>query len=332
MTQKAAPSALSDQRPATSRWARIRNSTHWHFFVGGMRLLWDYRGYSLTSLGLTILQEIVALWPAKLLGQFVDRLQTGELGNVVWLFMGASVLYPIVLRINVIISNKMFYEMELQKRIEWLERVGLRRDCAGDAEKAGSAVVTITNAVSAMCHLAFYSVRSVAPIFVKVIAVCSALLAYSRVLGLTYLASLAIPIAMTISYNKRMRALRDTQYSLAGESNGAGVKTMIEGKNEETRNRFLQIMVKRRNVLFALLAKSQIATFLRTTVLTGSQFVVVFIALAMRQQLGLTPGDFTTIVGYTSQVATATLGAASVIDTIIDLSRAYTVYVQAHGE
>jgi ABC-type multidrug transport system fused ATPase/permease subunit len=323
-------------RARQSRWRlalqRARATTHWHFFAGTLRLLWEYRRFSITSLCLTIFQEIAALWPARLLGQFVDRLETGDLGNVVWLFMGASVLYPLVLRTNVVLSNKMMYEMEAQKRIEWTRRVGLRRDCADDAEQAGSAITRIMNAVSATCNLAFYSVRSIAPIFVKVIVVSSALLAYSQVLGLTYLAGLSIPIVLTILYNKHMRALRDRQYGLAGQSTGAGVKAILEGQNDQARSKFLQIMVERRNVLFTLVAKSQLATLARTVALIGSQFAVVFVALAMRQRLGLTPGDFTTIVGYTGQVAAATLGVASVVDAIVDLTRAYSVYVQAHGE
>lgn len=311
---------------------RAKASTHWHFFAGALHLLWEYRRYSIPSLSITVFQEIAALWPAKLLGQFVDGLESGDLGNVVWLFLGASVLYPLVLRTNVVISNRMFYQMEAQKRIEWTQRVGRRGDCADDAEKAGTAIIRIVNAVSAMCHLAFYSVRSIAPIFVKVIVVSGALLAYSQVLGLTYLASLAIPIIMTIAYNKRMRVLRDAQYSLISEATGTGVKTIADGGSEESRSRFLGVMLRRRKVLFSLVAKSQLANFFRTAVLVGSQFAVVFIALAMRKQLGLTPGDFTTIVGYTGQVAAATLGAASVVDTIVDMTRAYSVFVQAHGE
>ncbi len=311
---------------------RMRGTTDWHFFAGAMQLLWEYRRYSIPSMALTIVQEIAALWPARLLGQFVDRLQTGDPGEVVWLFFGASILYPLLLRTNVIISNRMFYAMELEKRLEWTTRVGKSAQCADDAEKAGNAIIRIVNAVSAMAHMAFYSVRSIAPIFVKVIAVSSALLAYSRTLGLVYLASLSIPLAMTIRYNRRMRALRDRQYEVVSEVTGSAVKALAEHKNPEPRARFLEVMIERRRVLFALLAKSQIANFGRQTVLVGSQFIVVFLALAMRHDLGLTPGDFTTIFGYTGQVAAAVLGAASVYDTIVGLTRAYTVYVDAHGE
>lgn len=311
---------------------RTHGSTDWHFFTGAMRLLWDYRRYSIPSMALTIVQEIAALWPARLLGQFVDRLQGGDPGNVVWLFFGASILYPLLLRTNVIISNRMFYAMELEKRLEWTARVGQSGQCANDAEKAGTAIIRIVNAVSAMAHLAFYSVRSIAPIFVKVIAVSSALLTYSRTLGLVYVASLAIPVWMTIRYNRRVRALRDRQYGVASEVTGTAVKALAEHENPEPRSRFLEVMVERRRILFTLLARSQVANLARTVVLTGSQFAVVFLALAMRHDLGLTPGDFTTIVGYTGQVAAAVLGAASVYDTIVDLTRAYTVYVEAHGE
>jgi hypothetical protein len=52
--------------------------------------------------------------------------------------------------------------------------------------------------------------------------------------------------------------------------------------------------------------------------------------LRMRVRVGLTPGDFTQIVGYTAQVAAAFIGAASVLDAIVSSSRAYHVYTQAH--
>jgi len=62
----------------------------------------------------------------------------------------------------------------------------------------------------------------------------------------------------------------------------------------------------------------------------GSQFLVVFLALGMREKIALTPGDFTKIVGYTAQVAAAFIGAASVVDSIISHVRAYHVYARVH--
>jgi hypothetical protein len=46
--------------------------------------------------------------------------------------------------------------------------------------------------------------------------------------------------------------------------------------------------------------------------------------------LGLTPGDFTRIIGYTTQVAAAFITTASTLDAIVSYSRAYHIYAQAH--
>jgi hypothetical protein len=51
----------------------------------------------------------------------------------------------------------------------------------------------------------------------------------------------------------------------------------------------------------------------------------------MRDRLGLTPGDFTRIAGYTTQVATAFIATASTLDAIISYSRAYHAFTEAHA-
>ena len=63
----------------------------------------------------------------------------------------------------------------------------------------------------------------------------------------------------------------------------------------------------------------------------GSQFLVVFMALFMRQRLNMTAGDFTKIVGYTTQVAAAFINAAACLDAIVSYTRAYHIYAVAYN-
>ncbi|MGQ9554308.1 MAG: hypothetical protein ACUVWR_09365 [Anaerolineae bacterium] len=58
----------------------------------------------------------------------------------------------------------------------------------------------------------------------------------------------------------------------------------------------------------------------------------MFLALAMRAQLNMTPGDFTRIIGYTAQVAAAFISAASCLDSIVSCSRAYHIFARANGD
>jgi len=111
---------------ATSAYGRIKRlieqeiaiDPNWQFARDVLRLIWEYRGYSLAILAVTVLQEVSALWPVSLLGQFIDRLPSGDLGNVVWLFLGASILAPGIMRGNIMLRHKMFYETDFQKRVE----------------------------------------------------------------------------------------------------------------------------------------------------------------------------------------------------------------------
>jgi ABC-type multidrug transport system fused ATPase/permease subunit len=311
----------------------LRAQTHlnWRFASDVAKLLWEYRGHALIVLAITVVAEIVALWPVSLLGQFVDGLQSGDVGATVWLFMGASMLAPIVTRINIIYSNKMFYEMDQQKWVQLTLEVAEDGRCAGDAEKAGAANTRIINAVGAVANVAFYMVRSIAPIVVKIVVVSGSLLAYNRLLAGAYLATLAVPTVMTVAFNNKLRVLRDSQYSIMSEASGAGIRVMSEPQNQSAWEKFQRIVTERKNIIFSLLAKHQIFLNLREIALVGSQFLIVFIALGMREQIGLTPGDFTKIIGYTGQVATAFIGVASVVDSIISQTRAYHVYLQAHG-
>jgi hypothetical protein len=85
-------------------------------------------------------------------------------------------------------------------------------------------------------------------------------------------------------------------------------------------------------VLIALVYKDQFYVYLREVALVGSQFLVVFVALSLRDTIHITPGDFTKIFGYTAQVAASFISAASCLDAIISYSRAYHVYAIADAK
>ena len=81
-------------------------------------------------------------------------------------------------------------------------------------------------------------------------------------------------------------------------------------------------------MLISLVTRHQTFLLIREVTLVGSQFAVVVLALIMRERLGLTPGDFTRIAGYTTQVGVAFIGSASMLDAIMSHTRAYHVYQQ----
>jgi ABC-type multidrug transport system fused ATPase/permease subunit len=306
----------------------VRYDPNWQFARDVWKLIWEYRWYSLAIILVTILQEVSALWPVSLLGDLVDRLESGNLGYVVWLLAGTSLLYPAILRGNVMLRHKMFYETDFQKRVELtLQTTGQGK--AEDAESAGAMNARIANAVSGITNAAYHVLGSFTPVIIKIVVVSGSLLAYNRVLGLTYLGSLVFPALMTVLFNHKLQVLRDAQYSVISKSEGVVIKAITRDDNEDTRHDFVTVMRERKGVLIALLNKHQFFLYLRQAVLIGSQFMVVFIALAMRAQLHLTPGDFTRIIGYTAQVAAAFIEAAACLDAIISYSRAYHVYAQA---
>jgi hypothetical protein len=317
------------RRVATRAAQQLRSSQHWQFYRDILGLLWEYKRYGLAILGVTVVQELAALWPVQLLGQFVDRLQTGDVGNVVVILLGASLLHPAIVRGNVILRHKMFYETEFQKRVELTLQVADETH-AIDAEAAGSAHTSLTQAVSGMTNAAYHLLGSFTPVLIKLIVVSSQLLAYNRLLGLAYVASLFAPVLLTLLFNNKLRVLRDTQYSIINRTSGMGIKAIMERDNQDARGRFLQAMRERTNVLIALIARSQSFLYVREAALVGSQFLVVFLALGMRERLGLTPGDFTRIIGYTAQVAVAFINSVSFVDNIVSYSRAYHVYRQEH--
>jgi hypothetical protein len=293
------------------------------------QLIWEYRWFSLAIILVTILQEVSALWPVNLLGEFVDRLETGGIGQVVWLLLGASLLYPAILRGNVMLRHKMFYETDFQKRVELTLQVSSKAR-GNDVEATGAANARVANAVSGITNAAYHVLGSFTPVIIKIVVVSGSLLAYNRLLGLTYLASLIVPALMTAFFNNKLQVLRDAQYSVMSKGEGVVMRAIVAKEDDPARQEFTDIMRERKGVLIALVNRSQFFLYLRQAVLVGSQFIVVFIALAMRDQLRLTPGDFTKIIGYTTQVAAAFLDAASCLDSIISYSRAYHVYAQAH--
>jgi hypothetical protein len=297
----------------------------WQFVGQVAGLIWSHKLYSLAIFGVTILQEFAALWPVNLLGDFVDRLDGGDLGNVVWLLMGASVLSPAIQRANVILRHKMFYETDYEKRVELVLKDADSGEYVG-SEAAGAAYTRTVNAVSGITNAAYHVLGSFTPVIIKAVIVSGRLLGYNQLLGLVYLATLLVPGVMTLLLNNKLRVLRDSQYSVMGDVSGAGIRTIGERDNEEAKGRFLNAARLRTDVLIALVAKGQSFLYVREAALIGSQFLVVFLALSMRQQIGITAGDFTKIVGYTAQVAAAFISAASCLDSIISNSRAYHVY------
>lgn len=303
----------------------LEYSPSWHFVRDVARLIWESKWFSLAIFVVTIFQEYAALVPVNLLGQFIDRLGTGDMGNTVWLFLLSTLFYPALMRGNVMLRHKMFYEMDYRKNVEMVLKAAEKGD-APSPEAAGAAFARTANAVSGITNAVYHVLGSFTPIIIKIIIVSINLVAYNRLLGQVYVASLLIPAVMTIVFNRWLRVLLDSQYSVASEFSGAGVRTFTERGNEEVKERFRDVMRVRRRVHIHLVIKGQFFIYLREAALIGSQFIVVFMAVAIRTQLGLTPGDFAKIIGYTTQVAAAFIGAASCLDAIISYSRAYHVY------
>ena len=302
----------------------------WQFAGNVAGLIWEYRWYSLAIFAVTIFQEIAALWPVNLLGDFIDRLDTGDMGNTVWLLLAASLFYPGLLRANVILRHKMFYETDLRKRVELVLQAS-DAGCWTDSESAGTLYTKAVNAVSGITNAVYHILASFTPVIIKIVIVSGNLLRYNRALGFSYLGSLSIPLAMTLLFNKKLQVLRDSQYAAIGESSGLGIKAIAEKDDQETRCKFQNVMRVRTNVFISLLARSQSFLYVREAALVGSQFLVVFMALSMRERLQMTAGDFTKIVGYTAQVAAAFINAAACLDAIVSYTRAYHIYAAAYN-
>ena len=302
----------------------------WQFVGNVAGLIWEYRWYSLAIFVVTIFQEIAALWPVNLLGEFIDRLNTGEMGRTVWLLLAASLFYPALLRANAILRHKMFYETDFRKQVELV----LQASDAGrwtDSESAGALYTKAVNAVSGITNAVYHILASFTPVIIKIVIVSGSLLRYNRLLGTSYLGSLLIPLAMTLLFNKQLQVLRDLQYAVIGESSGLGIKAIAEKDNQEAKIKFKHVMRVRTNVFISLLARSQSFLYVREAALVGGQFLVVFLALSMRQRLNMTAGDFTKIVGYTTQVAAAFINAAACLDAIVSYSRAYHIYATTYN-
>lgn len=316
---------LRPRRMATlvAHWFRYQPVGQFITAIG--RLIWRHRVHSLTIFAVTIAQEFAALWPVTLLGDLIDRLGTGDLGNVVWLLLLASLLYPAILRGNVILRHMLFYQTDYQQMVELVLK---EADSATQTSAtAGAAYTRLANAVAGITNAAYHVLGSFTPIVIKIFIVSGRLLAYSRLLGFVYLGSLVVPAVLTVLANSRMRKLRDANYAIGGEVSGMAMEVMSSREDAGTRDTFTQRMTERRGVLQRLVATSQASIYVREAVLVGSQFAVVFIALAARERIGITPGDFAKILGYTTQVAAEFIAAASTLDSVISFSRAYHVYV-----
>lgn len=300
-------------------------NSSWQFMRDVARLIWEYRWFSLAIFAVTIAQEYAALWPVSLLGQFIDALTAGDPGHVVWLLILASFFYPGLVRANVILRHKLFYETDFQKMAELVLRVSDLGEHQ-DTESAAAAYTRAANAVSGITNAAYHVLGSFTPVIIKIVIVAASLLAYNRMLGVVYLVSLIIPAVMTVVFNRRLRVLLDSQYSVVSRTSGAGIKTISDRDNLTARDKFREALVVRKGIYISLVTKSQFYLYAREAVLVGSQFLVVLIALSMRHELGMTPGDFAKIIGYTSQVAAAFINAAACLDAIVSYSRAYHIY------
>ena len=327
------PGRINLQRERIARLLRQKTAINpaWQFIRDIIRLIGDYKWYSLAIFVVTIFQEFAALWPVNLLGQLIDRLESGDLGHVVWLLLAASAFYPGLVRANVILRHWMFYETDFEKRVELILQVSDQGNNP-DMEAAGAAHTRVVNAVAGITNATYYVLGNFTPVIIKIAIVSGSLLGYNKLLGIFYLVSLILPAFMTILFNRRLRVLRDSHYSIMGDVSGAGILSISQKENREARVRFLNAMQVRKKVLVELVTKDQSYLYLREAALVGSQFLVVFLALGMRTRIGITPGDFTRIIGYTAQVAAAFIGAASCLDAIISYSRAYHVFVTANGD
>ena len=225
----------------------------------------------------------------------------------------------------------MFYETDFSKMVELVLQVSSREESM-DTERAGAAWARAANAVSGITNATYHVLGSFTPVVVKIIVVSGSLMAFNRLLGMTYLASLIVPIVMTIGFNNWLRVLRDAQYSVISQVEGLIIRAITAKGSVEAQDKFKRAMRERANVLITLVNKHQFSLYVRHVVLIGSQFAVVFLALHMREELGMTPGDFTRIIGYTTQVALSFLEAAACLDAIVSYSRAYHVYAMAQNK
>ncbi len=289
-------------------------------------MIWQHRWFSVAILGVTVLQEVSALWPVNALGQFIDRLQSGDVTKSLVLLVTTSVLSLGVMRFNVILRHKVFYQTDFQSRVEMTLRLP---SAAEDVEEAGKVNSRIATAVGSITNAAYNVLGSFAPVFVKVTVVAGSLLAYNNVLGWSFLASLVLPILLTAAYNRWQRRLRDHQYAVVTRAEGIGTRLISTPGHYGARTRFMRLMRERRDVLFTIVGRSQLSLYVREVSLLLSQMLVVVLALSMRQRLHMTAGDFTRIIGYTAQVSVAFINAAACLDAVVSYSRAWHVYAEA---
>jgi hypothetical protein len=136
----------------------------------------------------------------------------------------------------------------------------------------------------------WYSLAGFTPVVIKIVIVSGNLLRYNRLLGFPYLGRLVVPAAMTFLFIKQLQVLRDSQYAVIGESSGLGIKAIAEKDNHKGRDKFKHVMRVRTGIFVSLLARSRSFLYVHEASLVGSQFLVVFLALSMRQRLNMTAG------------------------------------------
>lgn len=321
---------LRSGRTARRAARKLRPQLSWGFGQAVARMILEYRLYSTVIVAVTILQEFAALWRVDLLGRFIDRLGGGALGDVVWLFLAASLLRPGLVRANVILRRKMLYETDFKKRVELVLQVA-EEGSDGSSEAAGTAYQRAVNAVNGIIKTVYHVLGSFTPVIIKIVMVAGSLLSYNRLLGEIYLASLVVPVTMTVLFNRHLEGLRDSKYSVTSEASGMGIRAISEEDSPKARRDFQDVMQARKGILVALAAKSHCFRYARRAALIGSQFLVVLLALSMRTRIDITPGGFAKLIGYTTQVANAFTTAVARLDSIVSFSRAYHVFADARG-
>jgi hypothetical protein len=239
------------------------------------------------------------------------------------------VLAPGIARLNVIVRHKMFYQTDFQSRVDMTFRLP---SPALNVESAGKINSRIANAVSSITNAAYHVLGSFTPVVIKVVVVSASLLAYNTVLGWSFVASLSLPAAITVGYNLWQRKLRDHQYAVVTRAEGIGTRLISTPAHDGARARFTRLMRERRDVLYTVVARSQLSLYAREVALLASQFLVVALAISMREELHMTAGDFTRIIGYTAQVSAAFINAVACLDAVISYSRAWHVYDEARRQ
>jgi len=312
-------------------WDAVSHPLKSHSFANRIASqIWRYKWMSVLIIIVTIFQELAALWPANLLGSFIDSLSDDPY-KMVWLLIGSWFLSPAIRRGNVVLRHYLFFRTEEEER-EDLTLKEARRDQQVSAKGASEAHTRVVQAASAVSNTTHHVLGSFAPVLIKILVVSGSILSYNKILGMVYLATLAVPLTATLIFNNKLRVLRDKELNVISQGSGAGVNTIANGAGNGSLRELKQVLRERRNVRFLLTAKSQLFLYARETMLVASQALIILLMLKMRDSIGLTPGDFTKITMYMFQVAMAFINAVSFMDSVISCSRAYRMFENGKNE